>query len=500
MLDAPGADVLVAFLQALGQDGAQGLRVSKLAAALNAAECSALDWIEEIPAEDPAATTNAEIEAVLYWEEAATRPLTAERAALLARERDEGVLLGQLARSRNPYEQIEILGLLLQKRGADFAVPVGGNVRQFAEAMYARAGRQRLWGVLRRAAGLLGLFDESLEEAVALIVAHQKRVSVGRTDSAEAIIARPCGNDEIVARIRGQSGDDARAQVLIQEIVLCMGTLIKADPALFKGMLTLRAWHLVLLINGWLAREHGVTPAEAFDHLLDLSPHAILGRLREVITREQEMTGNLLRLRWLRRSGGGTPLVRVSFPAGDDPALSEGEGGWAAWREMSGVISRRPEAFYVRVRALIDHCSALVIGNPLDARNCLDSAIVRADTTPGERSFALQVEDLLSKIQNPAYRQLSVEALLAASDICRANADLQIDGQLVIDELLSAAVGLCWRKHRGQEEGIDRSELVESHDVAEAWRVFYALEPHCVADFLMAAFALLLHEPAGPQT
>jgi len=494
MLDAHGSDVLVGFLQKLVREGGDGLVPARLATVLGAAARSTIDWIPQEPPMTGAPASSAEVDAVLDWEEAATRPLTVERETALAREPDSSALLAHLERSRNPYEQIEILGLLLQRHGPDFQIPIGGSVRELIAAMHARAGRQRVWGVLRHAAGLLDLYDDSLEEAVALVVAHQKRLSVGSTEGADAIIATPCGNDEIVARIRRYGGDDPRARALIQEIVLCIGTLMKADPTLFKGMLTLRAWHLVRLINGWLAREHGLSTAEAFDHLVDLSPHAILGRLREVITREREMTSNLLRQRWLRRAGKRADLVRVNFVPGDDAALGKGEGGWAAWREMSGVISRRPEQFYLRVRQLLGHCRGVVIGNPLDGRNSLDSTIIRADTTPGEQTLGLQIEDLLNRIQEPAYRQLTVEALLAAADICSANRDLQIDDELVIDELLNAAVGLNWRKQRGEDAPAEASELVESQDLAQAWQAFYSLEPHAVSEFVMAAFALLLQE------
>jgi len=497
MLDAQGADVLADFLRGLERGSVEGIAVRRLAAALAEAERQTIDWISHEPADRTAAIASSDVAAALEWEEAATRPLTAERAASLGREPDAQTLVGQLARSRNPYEQIALLGVLQQRCGADFALPLGSSVRQVVEALYARAARQRRWGVLRHAAGLLDLYDESLEEAVALIVAHQKRVSVGRTDVAGAIITGPCGNDEIVERIRSHGGDDPRARVLIQELILCTGTLIKTDPALFKGILTLRAWNLVQLLTGWLAREHGLAQAEAIDHLLDLSQQAVLGRLREVIIREREMTRNLIRQRWLRRSGKRVDLVRVSFPASADPVL-EGEGGWAAWREMSGVIARRPEHFHARVHQLLEHCRGLVIGNPLDARNVVDSSIARADTTPGERGFGLHIEDLLSKIQEPAYRQLTVEALLAASDICRANDELQIEALLVMDELLTAAVALCWRRHRNEDE--ESSAPIDSDDVAQAWQLFYALEPHSVADFVMAAFALLLREPAEAQT
>ena len=483
MLAAGGADELLGFLGALALDECAGLRQRTLAQAVLEGECSAIDWTDGLPAEASGALSATAFDAVLNWEEAATRALTAERASAIERNDDAAALLAQLAASRNPYEQVEILGQLRQRHGAGFELGSGATVGTMTEAIYARAGHRRLWGVLRRAAGALELLDESLEDGVAQIVMRQKRISVGRSDSADAVIARPCGNAEIAARLRAHGGADPRARVLIQEVVLLLATLIKADPALFEGTLTLRPWHLVLLIDGWLAREHGVTPAEAFDHLLDLSPQAILARLREGIAREQEMASNLLRQQWLHHSGGAQGLVQVSFFAGDDPVLTEAQGGWRTWREMTGVMTRVPADFHARVWELLRHCRGLVIGDVLDVRNVLDSALFLADTTAAEHGFALHVDDLLNKITEPAYRQLSIEALLAASAFCHANADLVIEGQLVIDVLLRTAVQLA----------ADASD-----DESGAWLAFYASAPHRVGNFVITALERLLDAADAP--
>ena len=495
MLAANGAEVLIEFLKSLASGDDEGWCLGKLATLLDDAGSTAIDWLRSLPAEAAAPALSAEVNAVLTWEEAATRPLTAARAAALERNPQEVALLDQLARSRNPYEQIEVLALLWRRHGPELAIGAAGNVRRMTEAIYARASRQHLWGVLRRAAGLLDVIDESLEDAVAQIVVNRKRVAVGRSDGAGAVIAKPCGNTEIAALLRAHGGGDARARVLIQEAVLLLATLIKAEPELFKGTLTLRPWHLVLLINGGLAREHGVTPAEAFDHLLDLSPHAILGRLREVITREQEMASDLLRQQRLHHSGSAEGLVLLSFPPSNDPVLTETDGGWHAWRDMTGVMTRVPEDFYARVWELLQHCSGLVIGDLLDSRNRLDSALMQADMTPAEPAFALRVEDLLNKINEPAYRQLSIEALLAVSDICRVNADLKIEGQLVIDVLLNAAVRLS----RQQAAAAEQHDGSDGDDMAAAWQAFYAMPPHQVGNFVMAALVQLLREPVGEQ-
>lgn len=480
MLDGGGADVLLDFLRQLAADAS--VRVGMLAELLPGLAMTPIDWAAQLPAAtEPAA--RAEIDAAAAWDEAATRPLSADRASALALESDPAVLAAALARSRNPYEQVEILGRLWQAQGSEFADGLAGRVRELTLALYQRAGRQRLWGVLRRAAGLLGLHDDRLEEAVAQIVVRGKRVSVARQHDPEAMIARPLPSAEVFALIAGAGGDDPRGRVLIQEALLLLGTLIQSEPQLFSGTLTLRPWRLVLLVTAWLAREHGVSQAEAFDHLLDLSPHAILGRLREAIAREQDMANNLVRLQHLHHSGGEA-LVSVSFSTATDPALDDAEGGWLAWREASGVMTRVPEDFYVRIWELLHHCTGLVIGDELDARNVLDSSLAQADMTPAERSFELRCDDLLDKIQAPEYRQLTAETLLALSDIARANPDLKVDGLLVVDVVIGTAVRLGWC------EGL--IDALSEDEVAQAWLHFYAQPPHRVANLVMSAVVFLL--------
>ena len=503
MLEADGADALIGFLQSLGVGlDEPEVQIGPLAELLPRVRCTPLDGLESLAASArPVAGigSGAALTVDLNWEEGATRPLTPARAAALEHEEDAHALQRQLARSRNPYEQIEILGLLVRRGGARWGTERGLSVWQMTQALYERACRERHWGLIRRAAAVLDVHDTALEEAVAQIVARQKRIVVGRSYGDGALIDRPLPSAEIFERIRRFGGDDARARVLLQEVVLLLGTLIKADAPLLRGTLTLRAWYLILLITGWLAREHGLTQAEGFDFLLSLSPQALLRRLREVIAHEQEMGRNLQRLQSLhgRVSRDGGPLARVRFPAAADPVLDDVSGGWLAWREVRGVLTRLPEDFHARVWEVLRHFPGLVIGDQLDSRNRLDSHLARADMTASERGFALQVDDLLNKIHAPEYRQLTIEALIAVSDIARANPDLAADGLLVMDVLIGIAVRLGWEQSlparaEADGEGDDTPPPDYNEHKAAAWQGFYALPPHRVATLVMDALVFLM--------
>ncbi|WP_077033012.1 glycoside hydrolase family 15 protein [Pelomonas sp. KK5] len=489
MLDAPGSDALLARLAKLAADpGVQAGPLQQLMPQISASRLDGHDDWPPLPCNDPTPA----IEHPPEWEEAATRPLWAERAAALAStlhaNPDTEAIRRQAERSRNPYEQIEIVAMLMRRAELTQDHELQVAMQQLARAIHARASREGRWGVIRRAAGLLDLHDLGLEDAVAELVAHGKRVALGRAYSAAAVVTRPLANNELLERIRQFGGDDPRGRVLIEETVLLMGMLIKAEPGLFDGTLTLRPWQSLRLLSGWLAREHELNPSRAFDMLHDLSPHAILGRLQEVMRREQEMNSNMMRLQTLHTVDSTGAIARVDFPSHLDPQLDADQGGWLGWREMAGVMGRVPEDFHERISDLLSHCAGLVIGDQLDGANRVDSALALADNTRGEHGFALQVDERLSKIHAPEYRQLNIEALAALQAIVNANPELKIDGALVLDVLIGHAVRIGW------EQSSDHSQPY-TEQVPQAWAAFYASPPHRVANLVMAAVLYLLEVP-----
>jgi len=427
----------------------------------------------------------------LCWRKMQTRPLASARAAILRQESDPGRLLEQLFNSRNLYEQIELLGLLWDKLGPDFKTAPGLTLRELTEVVYDEAGAACLWSVVRRAAGRLDLLDPGLEDAVAEILLHGHYVSVGRAYSNQAVITQPLGNQEIMDRLRAYGGDDSRCRALLQEIILFLGMLIKADSRPFSGITTLRPRHLLLLITGALAREWRITRGEACEVLLKLSPNAIFTRLRQVLTDQKALRCSLAPLESLHYQGKLASPVNLAVPANDDGISLVGDDIWSTWREISGVQPRLEDDFFQRVWTLLDHCRGVVIGDQLDPRNYLDHQPTPAESPAAE--FAVQVEYLLNIIQGPAYRQLNIEALMVLADIFAANTELQVEDYLVLDVLIGTAVQLAWRE---ANPGLTYSDYNER--CSEAWSNFYASPPHRVAGAIAAALSFLL-EGRGRQ-
>ena len=153
--------------------------------------------------------------------------------------------------------------------------------------------------------------------------------------------------------------------------------------------------------------------------------------------------------------------------------LESGPGGsdWLQHRIRLGSLQQVPKEFYAGVWSLLHHCRGLVIGDKLERRNRLTSALL-LEKTPGERNFAIQVEHLLSRITAPEYRQLCTESLLSLMAFATANPRIQIDDDIALDVVIGHAVRVGWHATNP-----DLAEADYSQHKASAWDQFYRSSP-----------------------
>jgi phosphorylase kinase alpha/beta subunit len=144
-----------------------------------------------------------------------------------------------------------------------------------------------------------------------------------------------------------------------------------------------------------------------------------------------------------------------------------------------------PKDFFKCVWRLMKCCKGVLIGDKLEPHNRLDSDFLLAHMTPGEKNFALRVEDLLNKISVPEYRQVNIEALMALAQVCDRNPNLQIEEYIVLDVLVGHAVRLTWLER--YPERADRYD----EDKAAAWRFFYNTSPSECVNYIVKAFRFL---------
>lgn len=412
-------------------------------------------------------------------------PLGTTQEFLLEYETNPSLLLDNLRQSDNLYEQIELLEALHRLNGLDFDTGFGGpgqpvTVADLLDEVYNKAGQLRLWAIIRRSAGLLDKVDVSLSDAVTDILVRQKQIAIGKSYSEDSLITSPLSAADLMEKIREFVRQDIRDRPLTQEILIYLSVLIKTDPHLFKGFLTLRVGYLILLITSGLAQEMNLTQDEAYDHLMQLSPYEVKTRLYKVLAGYEELNQTLFQQESLRVR----QLQSIEWVVSSTAAPEADDTDWLKKRQMDGALTRVPRDFYPSVWKVLKHCKGLVIGDKIDRRNRLDSDLL-LEMTPGEKNFALRVEHLLNKIQSPEYRQVNIEALVELAAIADHNPDLQIEDYIVMDVFIGHAVRLAWLdKHPEDEHRYDERKAI-------AWRAFYTTSPYACADYLLKALRFL---------
>ncbi|MBD2459711.1 glycoside hydrolase family 15 protein [Oscillatoria sp. FACHB-1407] len=411
--------------------------------------------------------------------------LSSTQEFMLECETNLHLLITSLRQSNNLYEQIELLESLTRLRGLTFETGLGGpgqsvTVEDLLNEVYEKAGQVQLWAVVRRAAGLLNKVDIGLSDAVTDILVRQKQIAVGKAYSEDSLITSPMSHAEIMEKIREFVRQDIRDRPLTQEILIYLGILIKTDPHLFNGLLTLRVGYLILLITSELARELQVTQDEAYEHLMQLSPFEVKTRLKQVLTDYADLDQSLFRQESLRVN-----QFNIQWDALPEQVEAQASVNWWRQRQRDGSLNRVPKNFYPNVWKVMQHCKGVVIGDKLERRNRLDSDPILSEMTPGEKNFALRVEHLLNKIQAPEYRQVNIEALMELAAIAEKNPDLQIQEYIVLDVLIGHAVRLSWLDRYAKE-----GDRYDEHK-ASAWRSFYESSPYDCAIYISKALQFL---------
>ncbi|MEO1592569.1 MAG: glycoside hydrolase family 15 protein, partial [Cyanobacteria bacterium J06632_22] len=405
----------------------------------------------------------------------------------LEREKDAQKLLEQLKTSNNLYEQIELLNDLSRIESLSFETGWGSSrsvtLAHLLNEIYIKASRLELWAIVRRAAGLLGKVDIGLSDAVTELLVRQKQIAVGKAYSRASLMTDPMPPEDIVRKINEFCGEDIRDRVLTQEILIYLSVLIKSEPEMFEGLLTLRISYLILLLINELCLREKMTQPEAYEMLMKQSPSDIQASLRRVLAGYEGFAKTSFTQESLH-ARQSQPVDWFVRPAEDAPVPPEGD--WWHKRQLEGSLNRMPEDFYPRIWRLLQQCPGIIIGDKLERRNRLVSEIILSDTTPEEADFALRIEHLLNKIQAPEYRQLTVEALMELSELFDRNPDWQIEDDIVLDVLVGHAVRLAWL------DGNPQRAYRYDQDKGEAWPAFYRSSPLVCAQYFVRAMQFLL--------
>ncbi|MBD0344950.1 MAG: glycosyl hydrolase family 15, partial [Coleofasciculus sp. Co-bin14] len=487
-----GSDALLALMQELTDGHCNGVKVKlgRLKQLMLTAGTERIDFLHDFEFSQEAIvkdTTPRQYRLAGTGEK--NSPLNYSQEFQIESETHSGVLLSQLRASENLYEQIQLLQRLTRLFGLEFDTGFGGSgqtvtVADLIDEVYTKAGQLGIWAIIRQAAGLRQMVDLCLSDMVTNLLVNGKQVTVGKSYSETSLMTSPIPNNQIMQKIKEFCREDIRDGVLTQEILIYLGLLIKSEPHLFDGLLTLRVGYLILLITTQLARELDVTQDEAYQQLMELAPFEVARRLYQVMAEYAKMAQLLRQQESLPVKQNESEIDwEVQSALQDEAELPQSD--WLRYRQQLGSMNHVPKDFFKYVWRLMKCCKGVLIGDKLEPRNRLDTELLLAQMTPGEKNFALRVEHLLNKISVPEYRQVNVETLMVLAQVCDRNPNLQIEEYIVLDVLIGHAVRLAWlERYPGRTAFYDQ-------DKAAAWCSFYNTSPSECASFCVKAFRFL---------
>lgn len=314
-------------------------------------------------------------------------------------------------------------------------------VKDLLKGLYEKACQQKMWGLVRHTAGMLGKRVEDLAKAVTDLLVRQKQVTVGMPPSNEQTIIAPLPENELRSLIHLAYGDDESTAMLTQELLVYLAMFIRTEPQLFLEMLRLRVGLIIQVMATELSRTLICTGEEASEHLLNLSPFEMKNLLHHIMSGKEFAISSVGRGNFSVISCKSSRVSKKSQIGGflcvDQTDGNEMEpdkqGQWLRRRRLDGALNRVPRDFYPRVWQVLERCQGLVIEGKLLPQN------LTQEMTSGELKFALAVETVLNTIPQPEYRQLIVEALMVLTLITEYNVVASLGGLIAVENLAHKA-------------------------------------------------------------
>ncbi|KAL4234418.1 hypothetical protein ACF0H5_006065 [Mactra antiquata] len=322
-------------------------------------------------------------------------------------------LIQTLKHTESLDAQGQILKILSFREGGNYHFD-GMSVNRRLEQLVARAGLHKRWEVVRLSSALLGKLVDSLAPSITSILVRGKHLEVGVFGHEDVVLDKPVSPNEIKNILYSKCmPHDICQAVLQQELILAIGKHIATSPESYDGILKIRI--------GWFIRAMEMELEQDDEHIkiTSLSPYQIKQLLLSILERRDDTDFH-------------TPLQR---------------------RQLDGALSRVPKDFFERVWEILERTpnGIKVAGYLLPQQPTL------SDMTMQELNFSLLVEQMLSKLPDPAYRQLMVEAFMVVSTILRRNPELVFHQAVNMDRTIQDAFE-DFQKDRSKFEGYEKQD------------------------------------------
>ncbi len=298
-------------------------------------------------------------------------------------------------------------------------------------ALYRFALMQENWWLARLCFSRLGRHHRDVPEALTgLIARHITLVLGGERD--QALVIDTDNHDESSFADIQRRLEDPVETVLVQEMLIIFGALLRTDSTLFEGVRTIEIHNFwrALLVEEEGVMEMGVR--ELTDRLGARSPGSLYESVKVLLGSQSAVYKQDLAMDFgLEESGQLHSEQEQRYTALDTD--------WFEWRHARGLVPRFNKSFLQGLWGVLGACPAIEFTDIKVDETRLDSERVRSSMTAGEESFAQLLDELIGYVHPPYYRTACAEVLLAVSHFCRENPEARFSQPLLLLNLFEKA-------------------------------------------------------------
>lgn len=311
--------------------------------------------------------------------------------------------------SSNLYQQAQSLRELAKRQGLYESLDELTYFNRI-QMLSHNAGNMRIWSIVRYCSSILGKLVDSLAPSITAILVRGKQLTISVFTFPEHVIDKPMTPDEIKEILyKNLYPHDPFQAVLQQELIINIGTFITSMPELFNGILKIR---IGLLVE---AMKLEISQREGNCNLYSMSPSAIKKLLYTILDRKPS---------------------EGSYYSNDRSIM------WN--RQLDGYLNRVPREFFERVWHILERTPP---GIKLSGY-ILPQQPTLSDMTQYELNFSLLVDQMLSKIKDPTYRQLIVETIVIVDSVLSRNPELSFQKPIELDLIFMDAILMFTRDKR----------------------------------------------------
>ncbi len=345
------------------------------------------------------------------------------------------------------------------------------RVKEFIEQVYFTAQIKNFWLCARTCFGILEHTHIDVGDALTVLAARHMSISIGDERSNRITLTNTKPNTEIYNDIRQVTNSHIES-TLTQEVLTVIGSFMRTNPDLFKGLGSIQTHNLLRLC----CKREGIENL-SLKQLASLPPSSISEKIEAILVSQRKLFSYGVNQAFNSKQASYSGITNS-----DAETAHAIDTDWFEWRVERGLITTFDDDFLVEIWQSLSHARYIVFGGNDMQDLTLNCEIARSSMTPSEPSFAQHIDEITHHIHPAYYKSAAIEAIYAFTQYCAEHPKVFFENPVVIAHLIENAAKLFTDDNGSSQETRHFDALMQQ-------------SPTVFQDYVSKAIAAIHHNP-----